>query len=40
MGCYGIGVSRLLAAIYENSVLRDENEKVTGMALNEKNCSI
>ena len=36
MGCYGIGVSRLLAAIYENSVLRDENEKVTGMALNEK----
>lgn len=33
MGCYGIGVSRLLAAIYENSVIKDENGKVTGIAL-------
>ncbi len=33
MGCYGIGVSRLLAAIYENSVIKDENGKVMGFSL-------
>lgn len=33
MGCYGIGVSRLVAAIYENSAIKDENEKVTGISL-------
>lgn len=33
MGCYGIGVSRLVAAIYENSVIKDENGKVTGISL-------
>ncbi len=33
MGCYGIGVSRLLAAIYENSCIKDENGKVVGIAL-------
>ena len=31
MGCYGIGVSR--AAIYEAAALKDENGKVTGIAL-------
>lgn len=36
MGCYGIGVSRLLAAIYENSVIKDKEEKVTGIALPEQ----
>jgi len=33
MGCYGIGVSRAVAAIYEASALKDENGKVTGVAL-------
>lgn len=33
MGCYGIGVSRLVAAIYENSAIKDENGKVTGISL-------
>lgn len=33
MGCYGIGVSRVLAIIYENSVIRDSNGKVQGIAL-------
>ena len=33
MGCYGIGVSRLVAAIYENSVIKDENGTVTGISL-------
>lgn len=33
MGCYGIGVSRLVAAIYENSVIKDEEGKVTGISL-------
>ena len=35
MGCYGIGVTRLLAAIYENSCLKDESGKVTGIVLPE-----
>ena len=33
MGCYGIGVSRLVATIYENSVIKDENGKVVGISL-------
>lgn len=33
MGCYGIGVSRLLAAIYENSVIKDDEGKVTGISI-------
>lgn len=33
MGCYGIGVSRLVAAIYENSIIKDENGKVVGISL-------
>ena len=33
MGCYGIGVSRLLAAIYENSLIKDESGNITGIAL-------
>ena len=33
MGCYGIGVSRTLAAIYETSVIEDKNGKVCGFAL-------
>lgn len=33
MGCYGIGVTRLLAAIYEKSVIKDENGKVVGISL-------
>lgn len=33
MGCYGIGVSRTLAAVYETSVIKDKNEKVNGFAL-------
>ena len=35
MGCYGIGVSRTVAAIYENSVVTDKNGKVNGFVLNE-----
>ena len=33
MGCYGIGVSRLVAAIYENSVIKDGNGTVIGISL-------
>lgn len=33
MGCYGIGVSRTLATIYENSIIKDKNGKPTGIAL-------
>ena len=33
MGCYGIGVSRVMAAIYENSRLTDKDGKVVGISL-------
>ena len=33
MGCYGIGVSRLVAAIYENSAIKDEEGTITGISL-------
>lgn len=33
MGCYGIGVSRMVAAIYEMSVIKDEQGKIEGIAL-------
>lgn len=33
MGCYGIGVSRVLAAIYEESILKNEKGEVEGFAL-------
>ena len=33
MGCYGIGVSRALATIYEKSIVKDRNGKPTGIAL-------
>lgn len=36
MGCYGIGVSRLLAAIYENSAIKDEKGVVTGISIPEQ----
>ena len=36
MGCYGIGVSRTLAALYEESLLKDKNEKPCGFYLPEK----
>ena len=36
MGCYGIGVSRLVAAIYENSVIRDEKGTAAGISLPEQ----
>ena len=35
MGCYGIGVSRTVATIYEESVLKDEKGKVNGFVLPE-----
>ena len=35
MGCYGIGVSRTVATIYEESVIKDENGKVQGFLLPE-----
>ncbi len=35
MGCYGIGVSRTVATIYEESVIKDENGKVQGFVLPE-----
>ena len=35
MGCYGIGVSRTVAAIYENSVVTDKSDKVNVFVLNE-----
>lgn len=33
MGCYGIGISRTVATIYENYVLKNEKDEVTGIAL-------
>lgn len=36
MGCYGIGVSRMVAAIYELSVIKDENNNIVGIALPEQ----
>lgn len=33
MGCYGIGVSRLLATIYEYFVLKDDNNNIDGINL-------
>ena len=35
MGCYGIGVSRTVATIYEESVLKNDNGKVQGFVLSE-----
>lgn len=35
MGCYGIGISRTVATIYEESVLKDENGRVQGFVLPE-----
>lgn len=35
MGCYGIGVSRTVATIYEESVLKNDNGKVQGFVLPE-----
>ena len=32
MGCYGIGVSRTVATIYENAIIKEENE-IKGIAL-------
>ena len=36
MGCYGIGVSRLVAALYERMVIKDENGIVTGISLSKE----
>ena len=36
MGCYGIGVSRTLAALYEQCVINDEKYGATGFVLPEK----
>ncbi len=33
MGCYGIGVSRTLAMVYENSVINNDNNKFEGISL-------
>ena len=33
MGCYGIGISRVVATIYESYVLKNEKEEVTGISL-------
>lgn len=33
MGCYGIGTSRTLAYIYENSIIRDNNDNFNGISL-------
>ena len=33
MGCYGIGVSRTLAMVYEKSLVKDVNGKVNGISL-------
>lgn len=33
MGCYGIGVSRTLAMVYENNVIKNDTGKVEGFAL-------
>ena len=35
MGCYGIGVSRTVSTIYEESVVKDKNGKVEGFVLPE-----
>ena len=35
MGCYGIGVSRTLAALYEECLIKDKNEKPCGFYLPE-----
>ena len=32
MGCYGIGISRMVAIIYENSLLK-KDDKITGMSI-------
>ena len=32
MGCYGIGVSRILGLIYENNIIK-ENDKVVGFSI-------
>ena len=33
MGCYGIGVSRTLAMIYENSIIKNDKNEFTGICL-------
>lgn len=33
MGCYGIGVSRTLAMIYEKSIIKNENNEFAGISL-------
>ena len=33
MGCYGIGVSRVMAALYENSRLTDKDGNIVGISL-------
>ena len=35
MGCYGIGVSRTVAALYEESLLKKENGEIEGIVLSE-----
>ena len=36
MGCYGIGVSRLVAALYEKMVIKNERGDVEGISLSKK----
>lgn len=33
MGCYGIGISRTVATIYETNVIKDKNDKAKGISL-------
>lgn len=33
MGCYGIGISRTLATIYENSIIKDKQQNPIGISL-------
>lgn len=33
MGCYGIGVGRIIAVILENSILKDEDNNIRGLSL-------
>lgn len=33
MGCYGIGVSRVLATLYEKSIIRDSKDRPVGISL-------
>ena len=33
MGCYGIGVSRMVAALYELSIIKDKEGKIEGISL-------